>query len=101
MFFCPLYCIYNARSPPCYYSYFEISAFTHNPGSLFFQENLTQGRVDIVSIGNRLERKTAIATNAGDAAFFADKIAGTTDMEGNERLGSGASVQLSSVIECL
>ena len=64
-----------------------------------FNENVTQGRADIVDLGNRFEGMSSTAANAGDAESSARKIAGSTDMKGN--MHSGSNIQQSSVLECL
>ena len=60
---------------------------------------MTQGREDIVDLGNRFEGISSTAANAGDAESSARKIAGSTDMKGNVHPGS--NFQQSSVLECL
>ena len=60
---------------------------------------MTQGRADIVDLGNRFEGMSSTAANAGDAESSARKIAGSTDMKGN--MHSGSNIQQSSVLECL
>ena len=60
---------------------------------------MTQGRADIVDLGNRFEGISSTAANAGDAESSARKIAGSTDMKGN--MHSGSNIQQSSVLECL
>ena len=64
-----------------------------------FKENVTQGRADIVDLGNRFEGISSTAANAGDAESSARVIAGSTDMKGN--MHSGLNFQLSSVLEYL
>ena len=49
---------------------------------------MTQGRADIVDLGNRFEGMSSTAANAGDAESSARKIAGSTEMKGNVHLGS-------------
>ena len=61
-----------------------------------FNENVTQGRADIVDLGNRFEGMSSTAANAGDAESSARKIAGSTDMKGN--VHSGSNFQQSSVL---
>ena len=60
---------------------------------------MTQGKVDIVDLGNRFEGMSSTAANAGDAESSARKIAGSTDMKGN--MHPGSNIQQSSVLECL
>ena len=64
-----------------------------------FKENVTQGRVDIVDLGNRFEGISSTAANAGDAESSARMIAGSTDMKRNVHPGS--NFQQSSVLPFL
>ena len=57
---------------------------------------MTQGRADIVDLGNRFEGISSTAANASDAESSARKIAGLTDMKGNVHPGS--NIQQSSVL---
>ena len=99
MLLCPLCCIFKARSPHWYYSHIESSGFSDKSGSVVFKENVTQGRVDIIDLGNRFEGISSTAANAGDAESSARKIAGSTDLKGN--MHSGSNFQLSSVLRFL
>ena len=60
---------------------------------------MTQGRADIVDLGNRFEGMSSTAANAGDAESSARMIAGSTDMKGN--MQSGSNFQQSSVLVIL
>ena len=71
-----------------YYSHIESSGFSDKTGSVVFKENVTQGRADIVDLGNRFEGISSTAANAGDAESSARMIAGSTEMKGNVHLGS-------------
>ena len=99
MLLCPLCCIFKARNPRWYYSNIESSGFSDQSGSCVFKENVTQGRADIVDLGNRFEGISSTAANAGDAESTARKIAGSTDMKGNVHPGS--IFQHSSVLRFL
>ena len=92
----PLCCIFKARSPLWYYSHIESSGFSYKSESVVFKENVTQGRADIVDLGNRFEGISSTAANAGDAESSARMIAGSTDMKGN--VHSGSNFQQSSVL---
>ena len=99
MLLCPLCCIFKARSPHWYYSHIESSGFSDKSGSGVFNENVTQGRADIVDLGNRFEGIPSTAANAGDAESSARMIAGSTDMKRN--LHPGSNFQQSSVLPFL
>ena len=99
MLLCPLCCIFKARSPLWYYSNIENSGLSYKSESVVFKENVTQGRVDIVDLGNRFEGIPSTAANAGDAESSARMIAGSTDMKGN--MHSGSNFQQSSVLVIL
>ena len=99
MLLCPLCCIFKARSPLWYYSHIESSGFSDKSGSVVFKENVTQGRADIVDLGNRFEGISSTAANAGDAESAARMIAGSTDMKRNVHPGS--NFQQSSVLPFL
>ena len=99
MLLCPSCCIFKARSPHWYYFHIESSGFSDKSESVVFKENVTQGRVDIVDLGNRFEGISSTAANAGDAESTARKIAGSTDMKGNVHPGS--IFQHSSVLRFL
>ena len=57
---------------------------------------MTQGRADIVDLGNRFEGISSTGANANDAESSARKIVGSTDMKGN--IHSGSNFLLSSVL---
>ena len=60
---------------------------------------MTQGRADIVDLGNRFEGMSSTAANAGDAESSARMIAGSTDMKG--KVHPGSNFLLSSVLPFL
>ena len=95
--FCPLCCIFNARSTLLNLTSLESSEFSYKSESFFYQGNVTQKRGEIVDLGNRLDGNTSAVTNAQNVEISASEIAQTTDMKGHERLGSGSSIHLSFV----
>ena len=96
MLLCPLYCIFKAGSSLWYCTHIENRGFSDKSESVVFKENATQGRADIVGLGNRFEGITSTATNAGNAESSARRIAGSTDI--NVNLHSGSNFLQSSVL---
>ena len=65
--------------------------------SLVYKENITDGRGDIVDLGNRFDGITSTSNNVGDVESSASEIAETDDMQGNRHIHIDSSIQSSYV----
>ena len=97
MLFCPLCCILETSNLLLYLPYIENSDNLHKPVSLFYKENTTDKRIDIVDLENPFKRVTSTSTNTRDIGNSAGNIGEVIDIERNNPLNPGSSEQLYSV----
>ena len=99
MLFCPLCCILETSNLLLYLPYIENSDNLHKPVSLFYKENMTDKRIDIVDLENPFKIVTSTTMNTSDIGNSAGNIGEATAMERNRPLNPGSIEQLYSAKE--
>ena len=79
--------------------YIENGDNLHKSVPLFYKENTTDKRIDIVDLENRFKRVMSTSTNTSDIGNSAGNIGEATAIERNNPLNPGSSKQLYSVEE--
>ena len=99
MLLCPLCCILKTSNLLLYLPYIENSDNLHKPVSIFYKENTTDKRIDIVNLENPVKRVTSTNMNTSDIGNSAGNNDKATAIERTSQLNPGSSEQLSSVKE--
>ena len=97
MLFCPFCCILKTSYLLIHLPYIENSDNLHKPVPLFYKENMTDKKINIVDLENPFKRVTSTTMNTSDIGNSAGNIGEATAMERNSSLNPGSSEQLHSV----